>query len=241
MVRMMMVPFAIVFAVIQIFGPFVTQLLARGERARLEAVLRTSTRWAVLLTVPVLALLAIDGGRVLTLLHQRSSAGGPAVIILAVAFMIDALTGLAGHVLTMSGRSGVNAVNSAVALVGNVGLNLVLIPRWGILGAALSWSVVIVGVNVARMIEVRVLFRIGPLSRSLLRPMAAVGLATGMTFAVRIAIHGMVGVLVSVVLDGCVLLAVYAGAVAFYGHREDRMLIRTILRRPARVLQGATR
>ena len=47
----------------------------------------------------------------------------------------------------MSGRSGLNLANNAAAVVGNVALNLVLIPRFGIVGAAVSWAVAIVGVN----------------------------------------------------------------------------------------------
>lgn len=229
-VRLMTIGIAIMFTVIQIFGPFVAQLLARGERDRLEGALRTVTRWAVLMSAPVLALLAIDGGRVLSLLHQGSDAGGRAVTILAAAFLVDALTGPVGHVLTMSGRSGLNAANAALALAANIGLNLVLIPRWGMTGAAVSWAVVIVGVNVARMVQVRALIGIGPLSRSLWRPLAALGAAAGVTLAARGAIRGAGDGALSLLLDVVLFAAVYVGAVGVRPAPEDRTLFRTLLR-----------
>jgi O-antigen/teichoic acid export membrane protein len=229
-VRLMTVGIAIMFTVIQIFGPFVAQLLARGERGRLEGALKTVTRWAVLMSAPVLALLAIDGGKILSLLRQGSDAGGRAMTILAAAFLVDALTGPVGHVLTMSGRSGLNAANAAVALAANIGLNLVLIPRWGLTGAAVSWAVVIIGVNVVRMAQVRTLIGIGPLSRSLWRPLAALGTAAGVTLAARAAIPGVGGGTRSLLLDFVLFAAVYLGAIGVRPAPEDRTLFRTLLR-----------
>ena len=50
----LVVVFLGLFAVIQIFGPFVTQLVARRELRRLGEVLQTATRWTFLAAAPVL-------------------------------------------------------------------------------------------------------------------------------------------------------------------------------------------
>ena len=44
-------------------------------------------------------------------------------------------------ILTMSGRAGLNLVNTAVGLAIQIGLDLLLIPRIGLAGAAGGWAV----------------------------------------------------------------------------------------------------
>jgi O-antigen/teichoic acid export membrane protein len=42
--------------------------------------------------------------------------------------------------LLMSGHSGWGAVNKAIVFAVNVSLNLLLVPHWGIMGAAVAWA-----------------------------------------------------------------------------------------------------
>lgn len=233
-VRLTAVAMAVLFAIIQIFGPFVTQLMQRDDRQGLQSVLRTATRWTVLLCAPALALLAVEGDGVLTLLHQHSATGGEAVVILAAAFLIDSLTGPVGHVLTMSGRSGVNFATSTAALVINIGLNLLLIPRWGMRGAALSWAVVIVALNVVRVMQVRAVFAIHPFSRSLLKPLAAAAVgALGAAVAMHAGRAWAPGhVVVGLVAGALAFTCLYLGCLRIFGvEPEDAVLVRTLLGR----------
>src|SRR5439155_21445680 len=157
-----------------------------------------------------------------------------AVVILSAAFMVDSLTGPVGHVLTLSGRSGLNFASSTAALVINIGLNVLLIPRWGMRGAALSWAVVIVALNVARVMQVRALFSIHPFSRSLFKPIVAAGAgALGAAIALHAARawapdHQVVGLGV-----GAVAFALlYLGSLWALGiEPEDAVLARTLLGR----------
>src|SRR6185312_10599167 len=55
-----------------------------------------------------------------------------------------------------------NLVNSTVLLVLNVGLDLLLIPAYGIEGAALGWALSIVANNVAGLVELRRLIDLRP-------------------------------------------------------------------------------
>jgi stage V sporulation protein B len=238
-VRLTAVAMAVLFAMIQIFGPFVTQLIQRDDRSGLESVLRTATRWTVLLCAPALALLAVEGNGILTLLHQHSATGGEAVVILSAAFLVDSLTGPVGHVLTMSGRSGLNFASSAAALVVNIGLNLLLIPRWGMRGAALSWALVIVGLNIARVMQVRALFSIHPFSRSLLKPIVAAGAGALGAFITLHAVRAMAPghQVVGLAVGAVVFALLYLGSLWAVGvEPEDAILARTLLgrRRPPR-------
>ena len=62
----------------------------------------------------------------------------------------------------MSGASSWNLANAATSLALNLGLNFVLIPRYGASGAAIAWAASIVFNNLASVIEVAVLLGIEP-------------------------------------------------------------------------------
>jgi O-antigen/teichoic acid export membrane protein len=237
-VRLLTLSSAITFTVIQVFGPFVTQLAARGEKQRLSAVLKVATRWTFVLTGPVLVLLMVVSGLILRVFGQHFvGAGASAVVILGTAFLADGLTGPAAHVLTMSGRPAINLLNNAGALVTNVLLNVMLIPHLGLVGAAVSWAIVILGLAAARLVEVHILFGIGPLTRDLWRPAAALSFAvigaisvqhftTGPgTFRILLAIGAVTIVFVGIYILAMVVLGVEA---------EDRLLARLLFFRAAR-------
>ena len=146
---------------------------------------------------------------------------------------MDTFCGPVGHVLTMSGRSALNFADNAAALVVNVALNLLLVPRFGLLGAAVSWSVAIVGVNAARVIQVRRLFGVSPFGRTLVKPALAIGIASATALAERVALDrgGAPGwvrlAAIAVVFVATYLLALVALGLA----AEDRVLARAAVGR----------
>jgi O-antigen/teichoic acid export membrane protein len=85
-----------------------------------------------------------------------------ALVILCIAQLFNLGTGNVTIILLMVGKSSWNLINSAVSLTVNVGLNLILIPRLGITGAAIAWAASIVVSNLAAVLEVHYLLRIRP-------------------------------------------------------------------------------
>jgi O-antigen/teichoic acid export membrane protein len=85
------------------------------------------------------------------------------VVVLSLAMLFATGAGSVDTVLLMSGRSMLSLVNVSAALAVNIGLNLVLIPRLGIAGAAYSWALAIVLRNLLPLVEVRYLLRMSPL------------------------------------------------------------------------------
>jgi O-antigen/teichoic acid export membrane protein len=174
--RFSLVGFAFLGAVLIVIAPQVGGFLATGRLDRAGLVFRTATSWLILATWPLYLLLAIFAPTILRLFGPGFGAGAPALAIMSVAMLVNMGTGPVTTVLLMGGRSGWNLANSAGSLVLNVGLNLALIPRLGITGAAIAWAATIVGVNVAAVVQVRVLVGLDPFGR-------AAGLAAGLAVA----------------------------------------------------------
>ena len=76
--------------------------------------------------------------------------------------LVNLGTGNVTVVLLMGGKSSLSAWNALAALAVNVGLNLILLPRIGIAGAAIAWAASIVVENFAAVIEVWLTLGIGP-------------------------------------------------------------------------------
>jgi O-antigen/teichoic acid export membrane protein len=146
-------------------APQISGLLARREQARAEGLYQVATWWIMTLCWPLYLGLAVFGPVVLRIFGAEFVAGGTALLILSLAMLVDLSTGNVTVMLLMGGKSSWNLLNALGALVLNVGLNLLLVPRIGIAGAALAWAASIVFENLAAIIELRVLLRLNPFGR----------------------------------------------------------------------------
>jgi O-antigen/teichoic acid export membrane protein len=205
--RFSLVGFAFLGAVLIVISPQVGGFLATAQLDRARVVFRTATAWLILATWPIYLLLAIFAPTILRLFGAGFGAGAPALAIMSIAMLVNMGTGPVTTVLLMGGRSGWNLANSVGALVLNVGLNLLLIPRLGITGAAIAWAATIVGANLAAVVQVRLLVGLDPFGR-----------AWAMAAAMTVACFGVVGVVCRWLLGPTVpalMLAVAGGLVVY--------------------------
>lgn len=122
-------------AVTPIFKPMIAEVI--GDSQQIVSRYRLATRWITILTFPVFATLVLAPKVYLELLFTTEFAvGWPVVIILAVGYLINAVSGPEGMILEGLGYTRVTFLNSVLMLVVNVGLGILLIPRFGIVGAA---------------------------------------------------------------------------------------------------------
>ena len=72
-----------------------------------------------------------------------------------MAMLVEVVAGPALLTLLMGGRSVLVLANTAAGLVANIGLNLTLIPPFGMTGAAIAWSASILLVNFLAVVQMR--------------------------------------------------------------------------------------
>ena len=117
-------------------SPVIARLYAQGERERLESTIRRTTRLIFLCSLPLALGLIIFGEPFLRIFGPDFTAGHAALAILSVGFLVDAAAGSVGQMLNMTGHEGDSAKAIGTSAVLNVALNLLLIPRLGMVGAA---------------------------------------------------------------------------------------------------------
>lgn len=156
--------------------PRIAGLLALDDRRRTNEVYRTSTAWLVLMAWPMYLLVAVFSPQLLLLFGHGYAAGRTVMLVLAASMLLATACGMVDVMLTMAGRTRWSLANVGTALVVNVGLNLLLIPHFGINGAAVAWAVAILVTNVVPLVQVWHAFGLHPFDRGLL---VACALAAG--------------------------------------------------------------
>ncbi len=125
-------------AVNVVLAPLFARLAAAGEIARLHRIAVTSARLLTLLGLAALAGFAVFGGWLLGLFGVGFSDGRTALLILAAAQVANLACGSVALLLSMAGHAGATARGMAAGAGANVALNALLIPLYGIEGAALA-------------------------------------------------------------------------------------------------------
>ncbi len=223
-------------AVTQAFSPRITDLYERGLDAELRHAYYVVTGWNLVLSLPAFALLLAFPAELLSLFGPgfSSTTAVTVTMVLVVGQIVHVATGPGGMMLTMSGRPAWNLVDNSVTLALNVALNLVLIPLYGILGAAVAWAVSLTVGNAARLVQVWLLMRMGPFAPAQLRTVLATAVA-GSTALV--ATHPFSGA-ARLVIGAATLGATYALAIAVLHRRtEDRLVVRMLTNRTLAVLR----
>ncbi|MFJ6194724.1 oligosaccharide flippase family protein [Micromonospora sp. NPDC092111] len=214
------------------FGPYIAHLYHRAELDDVRRVYAVATGWVVRLSLPAFVALLVLPGDLLRLFGGEVATGAAVTVVLALGQLVNAATGPCGTVLNMSGRVAVNMADNVAALVLNVLLNLWLIPAYGIVGAAAAWSVSLIVVNVARVVQVRFLVGAVPFTVGMFKGIAAGAVALLAGLLVRWLVPGWpwrLGVGLTAIV------ATYLAAVLALGlSREDLMVLRTLLRRRGR-------
>lgn len=147
--------------------PRLAELLSAGDTAGVRRLYQASTGWVVLLTWPLYLLVWLFAPAYLTAFGAGYAAGDAAGVVgvLCAAMLVATACGMVDMVLTMGGRTTWNLANVALALVVNVGLDLVLIPTMGVYGAAVGWAVAIAVNNLVPLLQIGVVLRLHPFGK----------------------------------------------------------------------------
>lgn len=134
-----------------VLSPVFARLYAEGAHERLQRLITLSARAILAFSAPLALVLMLFGSELLALLFGAEYAsGGTALTILAGGQLFNAAMGSIGILLNMTGFERDSTKGVALAAIVNGGLCMILIPAWGINGAAtamtaslLIWNIVL--------------------------------------------------------------------------------------------------
>lgn len=121
--------------------PKFAELHGAGKHLELQRFVRGVIHAMFWPTLAAGVFLLVAGEFILGLFGAGFEAGYPLLALLMLGFLARAATGPTEYLLNMTGNQNVVALIYGFAAVGNIGLNLMLIPVWGGIGAAIATAI----------------------------------------------------------------------------------------------------
>ncbi len=128
------------FAVSAATMPRFASLKTVGDMEGLRSFLAKSRQWTFWPSLAAAVVILVLGKPLLWLFGPEFTQSYPVMFALVVGLLARAAAGPAQSLLVATGHQNLTAVVMAVTLVLNIGLNLLLIPRFGIVGAGAATS-----------------------------------------------------------------------------------------------------
>jgi O-antigen/teichoic acid export membrane protein len=119
-------------------GPELSSLLASGKHNELHQVVNRITRLRFWAALAAAVILGFAGREVLGLFGEEFTPGYPILMILALAQLVQASVGPVTRLISLSGHQDQTILVFAVALIVAVALVIILVPLFGIRGAAIA-------------------------------------------------------------------------------------------------------
>ncbi|MDX6597811.1 MAG: hypothetical protein QOE87_1698 [Gaiellales bacterium] len=206
-------------AVSQAFTPRIAGTHARGDTASMAQMLRRVSYWNLAVALPILGSMAVLRDPLLALFGSGYEAGAAPLVLLALGQLVLNAAGPLTAVINLSGHPRVTLFDNALVFGANLVLCIILVPRYGMTGAAASTLIALCSVTLIQIGQVARLFRIHPFRDDQLRAVAAGGVAALATAAITLL--PWPAALFEVVAGGLVFVAVYLGGIAALGVREE--------------------
>jgi O-antigen/teichoic acid export membrane protein len=165
-----------------IFASTISDFYYRNKKEDLNNLFKTVTRWGLYLGLLVFLIILISPDEILQLFGKSFLLGRNSLLLLSFGQIINVGVGATGFMLMMTNREKIESLNAAGILILNIILNLILIPRLGIIGAAIATSVSIGVINILRVIEIYFSLKIHPFNIKFIKGISAASITFMLAF-----------------------------------------------------------
>ena len=215
--------------------PVLAAQFDQHDHEGLSRLYTAATRWTLTLNVPFFLISVLYPEPILLIFGNGFAAGANALVILAIGELVVAGTGICGSIIDMAGHTRLKLANTVLWIVLLLGSGALLIPRWGLVGAATSSLVATGTINVVRLLEVWIVERLTPYRDGFWKTVVAAIAALGLGLVMR-ELLPLDGSIVKAVAQGLAVVAVYVGVMLLLGIApEDRLVYQRVMRRLGRL------
>ncbi len=227
------------FPVELMFGPLLSGQLSVRKNDRVRMLYQAITRWMFFITLPGLFFVLTTRSQMMLIFGPDFSSDGTIVlVILLLGFLATTLAKGAGLLLAFGGHQTLELLCLGSGLALNVVLNALLIPRYGIIGAAAATATAQTISNSCRLLVVQYYLKMHPLTVHLCAPLVfatALGAATFLMTSFY-----QIGTVSTIATGIAGVLAVMAIIVTAGVDTRDKVLFKSFLERLSRRTSRST-
>lgn len=208
-----------------VFAPVISRLHDQGRILQLKTLFQTIAKWTFTFSLPIYLAMILFRKPLLGLFGPEFVSGSGALAVLSVGWIVHSGTGSTGVMLSMTGRPMVNFLNMSGFFILNIGLNLILIPRYGILGAASATAFSLTAGNAVSVVITRAFFKVLPFRKDFFKPLVSCLASLGVFFLVR-SVFFEAETLPGAVMGGLIFVLFYFIVLGLLGiHPEDKAVL----------------
>ncbi|GAB4367959.1 MAG: flippase [Calditrichia bacterium] len=133
----------LILIVRQAFSPIIlplfTELISKNEKEQLSLLYYISAKWTMIIALPIfIPMIFLSRFFIWFVFGREFLAAAPILQIVVIGYFIHTIVGPTSNLLIISGKTRQNMINSLVAFFVSICLNVILIPRLHLLGAAFA-------------------------------------------------------------------------------------------------------
>ena len=204
----------------QIYKPVISGLIAKNNVKEVKETYKRISKWIFLINGLGLLIILIFGQDIIRILFTKDYLLAPlALFILAIGRFLNSSFGPEGMTLEAFGNTKLLMLNSLIMLGINLGLNYLLIPKYGIVGASIATASSITIGGLAGLIEIYFLYRMQPFSLKHIKYIC-IGLISGaiLYFIAKKFTLNVIGLMGLIIL----LIGMYISGI-YYSHSFDNL------------------
>jgi len=208
----------------QIFSPGIAEMHATGNHSMLQRLYTTLTKWILALTIPLALTIMILARPLMGIFGRAFEAGASVLIIGTIGQLVNCAVGSVGYLLLMSGNQNqmvrIQAVNAALMIT----LSVLMVPRFGIRGAACAAAVAVAVTNLWSLRAVYQRLNLFPYDLSYLKLLLP-GIFSGLVvMLLRFSLQSHSALLTATVGLFCAYVVFLGAFVSFGLNGDDRRL-----------------
>ena len=202
------------------YAPVIARLYERRDIKKMSQTFSMISRWIISFGFPIAILVIIFKEEFLKIFHSSFVYDSTFMILLLVPPILSCAVGLSANIIVMTGHSKWNLFNSVLIAGVNFLLNLLLIPRFGIMGAATATVIASLVVSSLQVIEAYFLAGTRLILKEIYKPYVAI--LPSVFFLGLVSVTGLQTGIIIKISTAVISLALYAGTYALLGpERED--------------------
>lgn len=192
---------------IQLFFPLVSREYASGNKKTVEQISKQVGKWIFMINMPLFILIMVSPDFFLGIFFgSEYLVAGNSLRFLSIGALFFSIFNVSNRLIEMSGRSKLILIDSIIINIINIALNILLIPRYGINGAALATMISLVLLSIIFGLQSKRYLSIVPLRRKMANLVLSLTIAT----IILVLLYNLVGYSpLSFALLSVLFLAIY--------------------------------
>lgn len=203
-----------------IFVPVISHLHSGQEHNQLSRAYKVGTQWILMLGIPFFLVIMFFSREILSLFGPEFMAGQICLMILAFAQLINISVGSVGYLLMMTGKQKWMAINSIAFTILAIILTILLVPRYGLLGAAYANGASTILANIVALVETHFLLQLHPFSIRYFKILLSGAITAVVVYIVHCYMPNNVSIIFSL-MQGSLVFIIFFVLVILFALEED--------------------